>query len=126
MRKELTELQAKFLEVLFDDDVKGDIRKAMNKSGYTPGADKSKLINSMRDHIVEAAETYLAMNSPKAAVALTDSMDDPTSLGIKEKLTAAKEILDRAGIVKKDGLTGIGDAAAGVIFIIPQKDNEEV
>ena len=44
----------------------------------------------------------MARIGPKAAVAFGQALIDPTELGVKEKMSAAKEVLDRAGIVKTE------------------------
>ncbi len=62
------------------------------------------------------------MNAPKAARAIVDGIMSPTELGIKEKLNAAKDLLDRAGFVKTDKVqveTNNG------IMILPAKDRAE-
>ena len=43
---------------------------------------------------------YMARNAPKAAMAMTGALYDPTELGIRDKMVAAKELLDRVGLVK--------------------------
>ena len=44
---------------------------------------------------------YMAQNAPKAAMAMFGALFDPTDLGIRDKMSAAKELLDRVGLVKK-------------------------
>jgi hypothetical protein len=62
------------------------------------------------------------MNAPKAAYAVVGAIDDPTQLGIKEKINAAKDFLDRAGFVKTEKV--VVEATNGVM-ILPAKDREE-
>jgi hypothetical protein len=47
---------------------------------------------------------------------------DPTELGIKEKLNAAKDLLDRAGVVKTEKME---IQASNGIMILPAKDAAE-
>ena len=35
---------------------------------------------------------YMAQNAPKAAMAMTGALYDPTELGIRDKMSAAKRI----------------------------------
>jgi len=48
-------------------------------------------------------------------------MQNPTDLGNKEKMSAAKDFLDRAGFVKTDKVEVKTDSP---LFILPPKDNE--
>jgi hypothetical protein len=45
---------------------------------------------------------YLAQSAPRAAMAMVGALHDPTELGIKEKMQAAKEVMDRVGIIKSE------------------------
>ena len=58
---------------------------------------------------------------PKAAVAYASALDDPTQLGIKEKMMAAGQILDRAGVVKTER---VNVESSGGLFILPPKQQE--
>jgi hypothetical protein len=49
-------------------------------------------------------------------------MNNPTDLGNKEKMAAAKDVLDRSGFVKTEK---VEVSAASPLFILPQKDNED-
>ncbi len=46
----------------------------------------------------------LVVKHLKHAGAQVHGIDDPTELGIKEKLAAAKDLLDRSGVVKTEKL----------------------
>jgi hypothetical protein len=50
-------------------------------------------------------------------------LSDPTALGNDRLLTAAREIWDRGGLIKQDGLQ-LGGAAVGIL-ILPSKDEPE-
>ena len=47
---------------------------------------------------------------------------DPTQLGIKEKLNAAKDLLDRSGIIKSEK---IQVQSSGGVMILPPKEQLE-
>jgi hypothetical protein len=48
-------------------------------------------------------------------------MNDPTELGIKEKMVAAKDVLDRAGIIKTDK---VDIQTSSSVFYLPPKDGK--
>ena len=47
------------------------------------------------------------------------ALQDPTQLGIKEKMTAAKDVLDRAGLGKVEK---VDVTSGGGIFYLPPKE----
>ena len=66
---------------------------------------------------------FMARNAPKAAVAMVGGISDTTELGIREKMTAAKELLDRTGLVKTEKMQV--EASVGVILMPPKNTAEE-
>jgi hypothetical protein len=120
-KKELTEQQKRFLEVLFAD-ANGNINQAMKMAGFSEGYSRRQLTNSLREEIIEATQLYIAMAAPKAAVAMIAAIDDPTELGLKEKMSAAKDLLDRAGLVKTEK---VQVESTGGIMVLPAKEREE-
>jgi hypothetical protein len=118
MAKELTEQHQKFLEVLFNE-AGGNITRAKQLAGFSPGYSTRLLTNSLKEEIIEATQLFIAMNAPKAAVAMVSGIDDPTELGIKEKMNAAKDLLDRAGLVKTDK---VQVEAVNGVMILPAKE----
>jgi len=120
-KRELNEKQQKFLEVLFNE-AGGNPAKARQLAGYSEGYATKAIMDSLKDEVIEATQLYIAMNAPRAAMAVIDGIVDPTELGIKEKLNAAKDILDRAGLVKTDKVQV--EAPSG-IMILPAKDKSE-
>lgn len=126
MSREYTPLQKRLLEVLMDDDVKGNIRKAMAKAGYSPETSVMAVIKSLKKELTDIAEEYIAAHAPAAAFGMAGAMEDAMSPDMKEKLTAMKEILDRGGVVKKDG-SALGDAQKmGTLFFLPAKKAAEL
>jgi hypothetical protein len=121
MAKELTEQHKKFLEVLFDE-AGGNPAVAKRLAGYSDGYSTRSLTNYLKEEIIEATQLYIAMNAPRAARAIVDGIMDPTELGIKEKLNAAKDLLDRSGISKTDK---IQVESTNGVMILPAKDKEE-
>jgi hypothetical protein len=121
MAKELTEQHKRFLEVLFAD-ANGNINQAMRMAGFSEGYSRRSLTNYLKEEIIEATQLYIAMAAPKAAVAMINAIDDPTELGLKEKMSAAKDLLDRAGLVKTEK---VQVESTGGIMVLPAKEREE-
>jgi hypothetical protein len=122
MAKELTEQHKRFLEVLFAD-ANGNINQAMKMAGFSDGYSRRMLTNHLKEEIIEATQLYIAMAAPKAAVAMIAAIDDPTELGLKEKMSAAKDLLDRAGLVKTEKVQV--ESSTGGVMILPAKEREE-
>ena len=53
---------------------------------------------------MEATETMLAMYATKTAYALSSVLDNSDTFNARHIISAAKEVLDRTGLVKKNGL----------------------
>ena len=121
MAKEITEQHKRFLEVLFTD-AGGNISSAMRLAGFSEGYSRRTLTKYLKEEIIEATQLYIAMAAPKAAVAMINAIDDPTELGLKEKMSAAKDLLDRAGLVKTEK---VQVESTGGIMVLPAKEREE-
>ena len=118
--KELTEQQQKFIDALFGE-ANGSPKKAGEIAGYSQFS-YSKVVKSLKDEILERAEYSLAFNSAKAVKGLVNALDDDgTTPGANIRMEAAKQILDRTGLVKKEKIDITGKMAHG-IFILPPKD----
>ena len=120
MARELNERQQKFLEVLFEE-AGGDVVAAKKLAGYSETTATTAIVKGLKEEILEATQMYMARNAPKAAVAITSSLDDPTQLGIRDRMTAAKELLDRTGLIKTEKVQV--DTTGGVM-LMPPKDSE--
>ena len=101
MARQLTAKQQVFLNVLFDE-AEGNMAMAKKLAGYSDTSSTSEIIKGLKEEILEATQMYMARNAPKAAVAMTGALNNPTELGIRDKMTAAKELLDRVGLVKTE------------------------
>jgi hypothetical protein len=118
MARTLTERQQRFLDVLFDD-AGGDVVAAKKLAGYGDNSSTTAIVEALKDEIAEKTRTYFARTAPKAAFALMGALQDPTQLGIKEKMIAAKDVLDRAGLGKVDK---VDVTSGGGIFYLPPKE----
>ena len=122
--KELTDKQAAFLEALLGE-ARGNIRLAMDMAGYSKSTKTTEVVAPLKEEITERAGMMLAMNAPKAAFGIVDVLDDPSALGARNAISAAREVLDRTGLVKKEQVEVSGNV--GGIFILPPKTaNDDV
>ena len=122
-KRSLTNSQEKFLNVLFGE-AKGDPKRAGELAGYSEHS-YPKVLRNLKQEIVSRAENYLAVHSAKAASKMVGMLDeDGTTPHANIRLEAAKQILDRIGIVKKDQLD-INMKALHGIFILPAKETPE-
>ena len=120
-KRSLTESQEKFLNALFGE-ARGNPKKAGELAGYSEHS-YPKVLRNLKQEIVSRAENYLATHSAKAATKMVDMLEeDGTTPHANIRLEAAKQILDRIGIVKKDQID-INMKAMHGIFILPAKDN---
>ena len=120
MARNLTEKQQKFLDVLFEE-AGGNLVTARKLAGYADSVASTSIVNTLTDEIADVTKKFIAQSSTKAAYTMFSVMADPTDLGVKEKMLAAKDILDRAGFVKTDR---VEVKTSEPLFILPAKDNE--
>ena len=120
-KKNLTVSQEKFLDALFGE-ARGNPRVAGELAGYSEHS-YPKLVRSLNTEIVSRAENYLAVHSAKAATKIVEMLEeDGTTPHANIRMEAAKQILDRIGIVKKEHIDVNVKALHG-IFVLPAKDN---
>jgi len=117
--KELTENQQRFLDNLFTEQAGGKPRKAMAMSGFSNSTPVSTVVNALVDEIAEATRRYIATAAPQAVYEMADVLSNPIKLGNKDKMAAAKDVLDRAGFVKTEK---VEVTSKEPIFILPAKD----
>jgi len=122
MARALTEKQQKLLAVLFDE-AGGDINVAKRIAGYSDATSSTEIINSLKEEIIDAISAYMARNAPKAAMAMVGALYDPTELGIRDKMQAAKELLDRSGLVKTEKMQV--EAKGGVMLMPPKQMDDD-
>lgn len=120
MAKELTEMQQKFLEVLFEE-AKGDFVKAKKLAGYSDTYSTRHIVESLEEEIAELTKKFITRVGVKAAYSMYEVMADPTALGNKEKMSAAKDLLDRGGFKAKDEVKIEADTP---LFILPAKKDD--
>ena len=119
-KKSLTDSQEKFLDALFGE-ARGNPKKAGELAGYSEHS-YPKALQSLKSEIVARAENYLATHSAKAATKMVDMLEeDGTTPHANIRMEAAKQILDRIGLTKKDQLD-INMQVKHGIFILPAKE----
>lgn len=121
MTRELTDKQQKFLDVLFEE-AGGNFATAKKMAGYSDNVATSNVINPLQEQIADLTKKFLASSAVKAAYSMYEVMHSPTDLGNKEKMVAAKDILDRSGFTKTDK---VEVTAASPLFILPPKKEDE-
>ena len=122
MARQLNERQQKFLDVLFEE-AGGDVVAAKKLAGYAESSSTTEIVRGLKEEILEATQMYMARNAPKAALAMTGALYDPTELGIRDKMSAAKELLDRTGLIKTEKVQV--EASGGVMLMPPKATVEE-
>ena len=119
--KSLTDTQEKFLDALFGE-ARGNLKKAGELAGYSEHS-YPKVVRNLKQEIISRAENYLATHSAKAATKMVDMLDeDGTTPHASIRMEAAKQILVRIGIVRKDQID-INMKSLHGIFILPAKDD---
>ena len=117
MARQLTEKQQKLLDVLFEE-AGGDIVAAKKLAGYAETSSTAEIVKGIKEEILDATHMYMARNAPSAAMAMVGGLMDPTELGIRDKMSAAKELLDRTGLVKTEKMQV--EASGGVMLMPPK------
>ena len=80
------------------------------------------LSERLAEEIAELTKKFIASSATKAAYSMFEVMNNPTDLGNKEKMAAAKDVLDRSGFTKTEK---VEVSAASPLFILPQKSDED-
>ena len=123
MAKNLTANQQKFLEVLFDEAM-GDVVVAKKLAGYSENTPTRLIVEALKDEIAEASRTHFARLAPKAIMAMGNVLDDPTQLGVRDRMTAAKDLLDRAGLGKVEKVD-VTSSSGGIFYLPPKEGSNE-
>ena len=120
--KKLTEQQNTFLNALFGE-ANGIPKKAGEIAGYSEHS-YPKVVKALKNEIIERAEEVMAAYSSKATMGLVRALDeDGSTPGANIRVEAAKQILDRVGLTKKEKVD-INVKSVSGIFILPPKDGE--
>lgn len=120
-KRELTDKQQLFLDVLFEE-AEGDPLIAKKLAGYSNNVPTSSVTASLADEITELTRKFIAQSSTKAAYTMFKVMGASDMLGAKEKMAAAKDLMDRAGFVKTEK---VEVSTTEPVFILPAKRSAE-
>ena len=121
-QKDLTDQQKVFLDALMGEAA-GNVRAAMDAAGYSRNTKTIDIVRRLKEEILETTQTYLASNGPRAALAMTGVLEDPTALGNRDRINASRAILDRVGVIKTERVAIQSDS--GGLFILPAKKKQE-
>ena len=117
--RNLTEKQQKFLDAL-SGEAQGDIKAALTVAGYEDTSYYA-VVKSLRQEIIDTANTILAHSAPKAAKKLVDVLESDEPIPqVNAKLQAAQTLLDRVGVAKKESIN-VNHNHCGGIFNLPDK-----
>lgn len=116
----LTDTDKRFLDALFSKEAYFDYEKAKVLAGYPDTTPISQILDKLADPIKERTYKFMTLNAPKGAITLIEALnaDRPVS---KEQFKAAIEVLDRAGIVKREQVD-ITHNAPNAVIMLPPKD----
>ena len=123
------EKQDRFIEFLFmseeEGGANGDPQSAKKLAGYHPDYSIRRLMSSkaIQTKIEKAMKDFFIQTAPESAMAMLSIVRNPGQMGGKDRLAAAKELLDRGGFVKTEKLEVSG---GGGLFILPAKEASEV
>lgn len=120
-KRPLTEKQKLFLEVLFEE-AKGDFVQAKKLAGYSDNVSTKSIVDSLEDELYTETKKFIAHSGVKAAAAMVGVISDPTALGNKERMQAAKDVLDRAGYKPKEH---VEVETSEPLFILPAKKEDD-
>lgn len=121
--KPLTEAQERFIDAIVEQ--RGNVAQACAQLdisetwGY-------KLVRQLREHIIARAESILALHAPRAAFEYADALDGTTiPANQTQRMEAAKQILDRVGIIKKEKVEIDANVNGGILILPPRKPVED-
>lgn len=123
-----SEKQQRFIEFLFtpteEGGAAGNVQMAKEMAGYHPTYSNRALLatKEIRDGIEKATKEFFTQTAPESAMSMLSVLRSPTTPGSKQRLEAAKELLDRGGFVKTEK---VDVNASGGVFLLPPKDDSD-
>lgn len=120
-KRNLTEKQQAFLDVLFNE-AEGDFVAAKRLAGYSENVHTGSIVESLEEEIAELVKKQISKLGVKAVMSMGHVLDNPSDLGNRERMAAAKDILDRAGFKPTDK---VDVKTESPVFILPPKSNNE-
>lgn len=120
----LSEREKAFLDAVFDPvrNPKNDLNKAKTLAGYPEDVSLVSIIRNIKLCLQEDVQSFLLTKAIRASQVLEEIMNDENPLpGSDKVIQAALQILDRAGITKKDKSEINIKAPDGVVILPPLK-----
>lgn len=113
--------QIEFFDNLIENG--GNVPQAAESVGYTkPYA--YQLAKKYKDYLLDRVQGSIYLHSVRAAKVLVDSMTDDGSIpNSKLRMEAARDVLDRSGVVKTEKSEMKIDTPNG-IFVLPAKKGD--
>ena len=108
--------QKKFLKLFAQKDFQ-DAKQCMLDAGYSNMEWNRELVK-LKEDIKEIALATLMGAAPLAALTVVEGLNSDKPM--LQKMNAAKEILDRVGVVKQESMA-VDHKVTGGIFLIPAK-----
>lgn len=118
MKSKLTAKEQAFLDALFGE-AEGNAVKAKKLAGYSDNTPTRQIVEKLSALIEEETRKFISTTAPQAAFSMLQILNKPTALGNKDKMAAAKDVLDRAGM---KAVEKVEISAANPLFILPAKD----
>lgn len=99
---------------------------AKEAAGYADSVGVWNIMNTegVKKGIVEACQSYLTSELPKATRKVIELLDDPTKEGSRRILEVASSIMDRVGLIKKESVEMDIKAPDGVV-LLPAKNKDK-
>lgn len=119
-KKELSPREQLFLDYLFDGEEVRHPEEAKRIAGYPKDYPVMKIIKDINKELLERCDNYLALYAPNGVMGLIQLLNEPETPGSKLKLQTIIELLDRAGVVKKEK-TEVAQQAPNFVFVLPSK-----
>lgn len=120
-KKELTIQEQAFLDYLFDGDNLRHPNEAKQLAGYSADYPLDKILKNITNELIKKCDNYLAVYAPRGVIGLLNIINNPTEPGSKIKLQAITDLLDRAGVVKKEKTETV-QPLTNYMFVLPQKE----
>jgi len=119
-KTELTTQEQQFVDLLFDGSSMRHPDEAKVLAGYPQDYPYLSIIKRVKEVLIERYDDFLAAYAPKGLKGLMDVIDSPETPGTALRLKAVTELLDRAGVVRKEK-TEVEKQAPSYIFYLPNK-----
>jgi hypothetical protein len=124
-KKKLTDQQKLFLEELYGDEARGDVKVAMRLAGYSENCRPSQILKSLGMEVKSSAKDALAAMAGKAVFSVQSVMENPDQAGSAMKLKAAESVLDRSGIKENPSDVNLNVPSGGLVILPAKKEHTE-